>query len=212
MKKSNMFLIAFLICFAMTPAIAFSQTKANTTGKTTIIIKTKNNKTMPVFQIPLANSTSSKPIKKFNDAPGKIELNNGEYRLRVGQDNFLDPKFSLKAQGGTQVWEVSEGSLALQFAGWALFAPGITIGTLVLSTGAEMFGPFYIYYGAAAAGAVSWYFSFGSAELVEQSDSTNNAHISDFNYNTKSELSCTADFDEVFKRDVMVYNKYTYRF
>ena len=212
MKKSSLFLIACLICFAISPAMVFSQTKADTNGKTTIIIKTKNNKTLPVYQIPLANSTGTKAIKQFGDAPSKYDIENGNYRFRVGHDSFLDPKFSVNANGGTQVWEVSEGSLALQFLGWALFAPGITIGTLVLSTGADMFGPFYIYYGAAAAGAVSWYFSFGSAELVEQSKSASNAHISDFNLNNKNELSCITEFDEAFRRDVMVYNKYTYRF
>jgi len=214
MKFPKIFSFMLAVFFAASASFVFAETKSGNTvvqnGKTTIIIQTKDKAKMPVYSI-TRNAKKSITSTQISDAPGNLQVDNGNYNIRVGQNKFLDPSFSIKANGQTEAWEIIPGNPMLQLAGWALFIPGITLGTVGLVYGVEVLLHPAIWYAAAGSGMACWYFSFGEAKKINIPQSNSSVeHITDYHSNRGNVTQGV--YEEGFRRNTVMYSSQTFRF
>ena len=207
MKSPRILSFMLVAFFAASTSFIYAETNNGSTvvqnGKTTIIIQTKDKSRMPVYRL---TRTPRKSISSslISDAPGNIQVDNGDYNIRVGKNSFLDPSFSIKANGQTEAWEIIPGNPMLQIAGWALFIPGLTLGTIGMVYGAEVLLHPAIWLGAAGGGMACWYFSFGQAKRIDTPKSTSSVeHITDYHANKITDSYGV--YDEGFRRNTIMY-------
>ena len=226
MREKFILPLGLIILLAATPAMLSAKIQVlRSSGKrvnrgrpTTVVFKSAGSR-IPIYQVLRESSATGsstyggtysaygQTTRLICEAPAKIRVSGGTYKFRAGKNIMLDKTFTVRATGGTQVWEVKSGNLGYWVLGCLLGIPGISFGIVGLAAGTNMFGPPVLWLAAGATGIGFMIAAFGSAKMVYPKKAATRENIL-----PRREYCTTAWADEALLRDSMVYSGNTFRF